>query len=78
MLFYTQGNGRLPDRQQPAQGISDSPSNDPDFAGKPHDVVCLHVAPPAHAVALSFDEKSQTQALGDTQPDLPLKKGREA
>ena len=24
---------------------------------KPHDVVGLHVAPPAHAVALNFDEK---------------------
>jgi aminocarboxymuconate-semialdehyde decarboxylase len=32
--------------------------------------------PPAHAVILSMDEKSQIQALDRTQPGLPLKKGR--
>jgi transposase len=32
--------------------------------------------PPAHAVVLSIDEKSQIQALDRTQPGLPLKKGR--
>src|SRR5882757_8061824 len=32
--------------------------------------------PPAHAVVLSVDEKSQIQALDRTQPGLPLKKGR--
>ena len=34
--------------------------------------------PPAHAVVLSIDEKSQIQALDRTQPGLPLKKGRGA
>ena len=34
------------------------------------------VDPPAHAVVLSVDEKSQIQALDRTQPGLPLKKGR--
>jgi hypothetical protein len=34
------------------------------------------VAPPAHAIVLSFDEKSQIQALDRSQPSLPLKKGR--
>jgi hypothetical protein len=34
------------------------------------------VGPPAHAVVLSVDEKSQIQALHRTQPGLPLKKGR--
>jgi hypothetical protein len=40
------------------------------------DTVGLHVDPPAHAVVLSVDEKSQIQALGRTQPGLPLKNGR--
>ncbi len=39
-------------------------------------MVGLYVDPPAHAVVLSFDEKSQIQALDRTQPGLPLKKGR--
>ncbi len=51
-------------------------SNDPKFADKLHDVVGLYVAPPAHAIVLSFDEKSQIQALDRTQPGLPMKKGR--
>lgn len=53
-------------------------SNDPAFAEKLHAVVGLYVAPPAHAVVLSIDEKSQIQALDRTQPGLPLKKGRGA
>lgn len=52
-------------------------SNDPAFA-ELHDVVGLYVSPPAHALVLSFDEKSQIQALDRTQPGLPLKKGRGA
>ena len=51
-------------------------SRDPAFAEKLHAVVGLYVAPPAHAVVLSIDEKSQIQALDRTQPGLPLKKGR--
>ena len=51
-------------------------SNDPKFAEKLHDVVGLYVDPPAHAIVLSFDEKSQIQALDRTQPGLPMKKGR--
>ena len=39
-------------------------------------MVGLYIDPPAHAVVLSFDEKSQIQALDRTQPGLPLKKGR--
>src|SRR6516165_10054822 len=34
------------------------------------------INPPAHAVVLSVDEKSQIQALDRTQPGLPIKKGR--
>jgi transposase len=43
---------------------------------KLEDIVGLYVAPPAHAVVLSIDEKSQIQALDRTQPGLPMKKGR--
>jgi hypothetical protein len=51
-------------------------SKDPEFVDKLRDVVGLYVDPPAHAVVLSVDEKSQIQALDRTQPGLPLKKGR--
>ena len=51
-------------------------SNDPEFAEKLSDIVGLYVDPPAHAVVLSVDEKSQIQALDRTQPGLPMKKGR--
>ena len=51
-------------------------SNDPAFAEKLTDIVGLYVDPPAHAVVLSIDEKSQIQALERTQPGLPMKKGR--
>ena len=39
-------------------------------------MVGLYVDPPAHAIILSVDEKSQIQALDRTQPGLPMKKGR--
>jgi transposase len=51
-------------------------SNDPEFVPKLRDIIGLYVDPPAHAVVLSVDEKSQIQALDRTQPGLPLKKGR--
>jgi transposase len=51
-------------------------SSDPNFVGKLRDVVGLYVDPPAHAIVLSVDEKSQIQALDRTQPGLPMKKGR--
>ncbi len=51
-------------------------SKDPKFADKLKDIVGLYVDPPAHAVVLSVDEKSQIQALDRTQPGLPMKKGR--
>jgi len=53
-------------------------SRDPAFAEKLHDIIGLYVSPPAHAVVISVDEKSQIQALDRTQPGLPLKKGRGA
>ena len=51
-------------------------SNDPNFAKKLKDIVGLYVDPPAHAVVLSVDAKSQIQALARTQPGLPMKRGR--
>jgi transposase len=51
-------------------------STDPEFVDKLRDIVGLYVDPPAHAVVLSIDEKSQIQALDRTQPGLPMKKGR--
>jgi transposase len=51
-------------------------SGDPNFVAKLRDVVGLYVDPPAHAIVLSVDEKSQIQALDRTQPGLPMKKGR--
>src|SRR5215469_8106572 len=61
---------------QPHRVRSFKISNDPKFADKLKDVVGLYVDPPAHAVVLSIDEKSQIQALDRTQPGLPIKKGR--
>ena len=51
-------------------------SNDPDFEDKLVDVVGLYMSPPERAVVLSFDEKTQAQALDRSQPSLPLKPGR--
>jgi transposase len=51
-------------------------SRDPNFAAKLRAIVGLYVAPPAHAVVLSVDEKPQIQALGRTQPGLPMRPGR--
>ena len=51
-------------------------SNDVNFVAKLRDVVGLYVDPPAHAIVLSVDEKSQIQALDRTQPGLPMKPGR--
>ena len=63
-------------------------SRDPRFAAKLADIVGLGacpraghgpdpgVDPPAHAVVLSIDEKSQIQTLDRSQPGLPIKPGR--
>jgi transposase len=51
-------------------------SNDREFIAKVKDVVGLYLDPPARALVLSVDEKSQIQALDRTQPGLPLKNGR--
>ena len=51
-------------------------STDPNFEDKLIDVVGLYMNPPDNAIVLSFDEKSQIQALDRTQPSLPMKQGR--
>ncbi len=51
-------------------------SRDPHFVEKLRDVAGLYLNPPAHALVLSVDEKSQIQALDRTHPGLPMKKGR--
>jgi transposase len=61
---------------QPHRVRSFKRSRDPRFAEKMADVVGLYLDPPAQAVVLSIDEKSQIQALDRTQPGLPLKPGR--
>src|SRR3974377_1782543 len=51
-------------------------SKDPKSVEKLQDIVGLYMAPPAHPLFPSIDEKSQIQALDRTQPGLPMKKGR--
>jgi len=63
-------------RLQPHRVRTFKRSNDPALAQKVEDIVGLYMHPPAHAVVLSIDEKSQIQALDRTQPGLPLKPGK--
>ena len=51
-------------------------SRDPNFSAKVVDVVGLYLDPPAGAVVLSVDEKTQVQALDRTQPLLPVSFGK--
>lgn len=51
-------------------------SPDPLFIEKVRDIVGLYLSPPANAVVLCVDEKSQIQALERTQPLLPLRPGQ--
>jgi transposase len=51
-------------------------STDPEFATKVVNIVGLYLDPPDGAVVLSFDEKTQVQALDRTQPLLPVSFGR--
>ena len=50
-------------------------SNDTDFEKKFWDVIGLYLDPPANALVLCCDEKSQCQALERSQPGLPLGPG---
>ena len=61
---------------QPHRAESFKLSTDPLFVEKVRDIVGLYMAPPAHAMVLCVDEKSQIQALDRTQPVLPLRPGQ--
>lgn len=61
---------------QPHRSETFKLSNDPLFIEKVRDVVGLYLDPPARAVVLSVDEKSQIQALNRTQPLLPMTPGQ--
>jgi transposase len=50
-------------------------STDPQLEAKVRDVVGLYLDPPANAIVLCVDEKSQIQALNRTQPILPVRPG---
>ena len=50
-------------------------STDPELEAKIRDVVGLYLAPPANAVVVCIDEKTQIQALDRTAPILPLRPG---
>lgn len=50
-------------------------STDPEVEAKVRDVIGLYLNPPAKAIVLCVDEKSQIQALNRTQPILPLRPG---
>jgi transposase len=51
-------------------------STDPELEAKVIDIVGLYLDPPANALVLCVDEKTQIQALDRTQPTLPLKRGK--
>lgn len=51
-------------------------STDPELEARVRDVVGLYLDPPAHAIVLCVDEKSQIQALERTQPPRPVRPGR--
>jgi len=53
-------------------------SKDPRLAEKVVDVVGLYLDPPAGALVLCVDEKTQIQALDRTQPTLAIKPGKAA
>ena len=51
-------------------------SSDPYFVDKVRDVVGLYLDPPANALVLCVDEKTQVQALERSQPVLPMRPGQ--
>jgi transposase len=63
-------------RLQPHRTETFKFSTDPALEAKIRDVVGLDLDPPAGAIVLSLDEKTQIQALDRTQPMLPLRPGQ--
>jgi transposase len=62
-------------RLQPWRAETFKFSTDPELDAKVRDVVGLYLAPPAKAVVVCVDEKSQIQALDRTAPMLPIAPG---
>jgi len=60
---------------QPHRSETFKLSTDPLFVDKVRDIVGLYLNPPARALVLSVDEKSQIQALDREQPVLPMMPG---
>jgi transposase len=58
---------------KPHRSETFSLSTDPQFIEKVRDVVGLYMNPPANALVLCVDEKSQIQALDRSQPVLPMR-----
>jgi transposase len=65
-------------RLQPHRMRTFKRSTDPAFAEKVEDIVGLYMCPPAHALVLSIDEKSQIQALSRTRPGTLVRPGHPA
>jgi transposase len=61
---------------QPHRTETSKLSPDPLLIPKVRDIVGLYINPPARAVVLAVDEKSQIQALDRTAPLLPLRPGQ--
>jgi transposase len=61
---------------QPHRSETFKVSPDPFLVDKVRDIVGLYVNPPAHAMVLCVDEKSQIQALDRTAPLLPMLPGQ--
>ena len=61
---------------QPHRSENFTLSNDPYFVDKVRDVVGLYLDPPANALVLCVDEKTQIQALERSQPVLPMRPGQ--
>ena len=61
---------------QPHRSETFKLSTDPLFVEKVRDIVGLYMAPPARALVLCVDEKSQIQALDRSQPLLPMRPGQ--
>jgi hypothetical protein len=60
---------------QPHRSQTFKLSSDPLFVDKLRDIVGLYLSPPNRALVLSFDQKSQIQALDREQPVLPMMPG---
>jgi transposase len=61
---------------QPHRSETFKLSTDPLFVEKVRDIVGLYLSPPARALVLCVDVKSQIQALDRTQPLLPMRPGQ--